>query len=126
MCYKCVDASGAAEVVKFSKIPADSGLREEFGLLEKLRHPNVLTVYRYFAVGDFRGYEMDMMVNGDLHEKIVRRGARPGRLTHRKLASCFHDMLSGLAYIHAHQILHRDIKPANILFDHGMRAVLGI
>ena len=125
VCYKSVDASGAAKVVKFSKVPADSAISDEFDLLEKLRHPNVLTVYRFFAAGDLRGYEMDTMVNGNLHEKIVRRGARPGRFTHRELASCFHDILSGLAYIHAHQILHRDIKPANILFDHGMRAVLG-
>ena len=31
LCYKCVDASGAAKVVKFSKVPSDSTIMDEFG-----------------------------------------------------------------------------------------------
>lgn len=125
MCYKCVDSSGATKVVKMSKDPAADTLEDEFKMLDKLRHPHIAKVYRFIAIGDARGYEMDIMANGDLHATIVRRGHRPGRFTHFELADWLHGILSGLSYMHAVHIMHRDIKPANILFDHGWRAILG-
>ena len=125
VCYKCVDSSGATKVLKVSKEQSDTSMKEEFTMLEMLRHPNVLQVYQYFSFGPWRAYEMDMMANGDLHEEIVRRGALPGQFTHSELAQWFSGILSGLSYMHAQNVLHRDIKPANILFDHGMRPILG-
>ena len=118
ICYKCVDGTGATKAVKISKDSVSDTLKDEFNLLEQLRHPNITTVYRYLAIGDARGYEMDMMANGDLHTTIIRRGNCPGQFTHVELAGWFRGILSGLSYMHAIYILHRDIKPPNILFDH--------
>ena len=48
VCYKCVDSSGATKVLKVSKEQSDTSMKEEFTMLEMLRHPNVLQVYQYF------------------------------------------------------------------------------
>ena len=125
ICFKCVDGSGASKAVKVSKDPTADAMEYEFNILDELRHPNITRVYRYLAIGDARGYEMDFMANGDLHTTIIRRGRCPGRLTHTELACWFNGVLSGLSYMHAMHILHRDVKPTNILFDKGWRAILG-
>ena len=33
------------------------------------------------------------------------------------LQSYMHQLLSGIAYCHAHRVLHRDLKPQNLLID---------
>ena len=69
----------------------------------------------------FPAYDMDL-------KSLLRlRAACPEDFPAEHRTSICKDVFSGLAYLHAGDILHRDIKPANIFvrFGYAARAVIG-
>ena len=69
----------------------------------------------------FPAYDMD------LKSLLKLRAACPEEFPAEHRTSICKDVFSGLAYLHAGDILHRDIKPANIFvrFSNAARAVIG-
>eukprot|EP00759_Apiculatamorpha_spiralis_P042041 PhF_6_TR40380/c1_g7_i2/m.60137 len=87
-------------------------VQEEYDILRRLRHSNVVAVHGIDVACDCAyiitewmpgGSLSDMMkkMNSPLHENLIRHYT--------------HNALSGLAFLHAHNVVHRDIKPGNML-----------
>jgi cyclin-dependent kinase 5 len=92
-----------------------SALRE-ISLLKQLKHPNVVSLYDVVhssgsLVLVFEYCDLDLKkyfdnVGGEIDAMTVR--------------SLMHQLLSGLAYCHANNVMHRDLKPQNLLINtHG-------
>lgn len=91
----------------------DEGLQtfsEEFARVSNLRHQNLLTSQHVDAWKGMPYLTMSYCAQGSLVKKI-------GKMSEQEIRKVLHDVASGLAYLHAHDVIHQDIKPDNILLD---------
>ncbi|KAI3693633.1 hypothetical protein L1987_76581 [Smallanthus sonchifolius] len=95
-------------------------LGQEVALLSRLRHPNIVQYYGSETVDDKLYIYLEYVSGGSIH-KILQEYGQLGEIAIR---SYTHQILSGLAYLHATNTVHRDIKGANILVDPNGRVKL--
>ncbi len=79
----------------------------------RIDHPNVLAPASWAADDDKVLFTMDLVRGGSLSHLVGDYGPLPPRL----VCVLLDQLLSGLAAVHAEDIVHRDIKPANVLLD---------
>lgn len=93
---------------------------DEAKLLGKMKHPNIVEVFRYFEALGTAYIVMELIEGGSLLDKIENNAITPKLLM--KLADAIAD---GLSYVHSQTfssddpssiLIHRDISPDNILF----------
>jgi serine/threonine protein kinase/Flp pilus assembly protein TadD len=94
--------------------------RDEAQTLVSFRHPNIVTVLRYFQANMTAYLVMDY-VEGESLEKILKRD---GPMPEERLRSLLGPLLDGLQNIHEAGFLHRDIKPDNIVVRESGAPVL--
>ncbi|GBG58900.1 hypothetical protein CBR_g24251 [Chara braunii] len=90
--------------------------RDELGLLQKLRHPNIVQFLGAVTQSLPLMLVTEYLPKGDLHDIIRRRGAMNAGTALRYAL----DIARGMAYLHQnrpHAIVHRDLKPRNLLQD---------
>jgi len=75
-----------------------------------LEHPNIAALRTALRVGDQFAMVMELVEGMDLEEKL-----RQGPIEARAAVDLVDQVLSALAFAHAHGVTHRDIKPANII-----------
>lgn len=95
----------------------------EVRLQKTLVHPNVVRCLDTCLDAQGKAYLVTEYVpDGSLDDAVEFFG---GRLPVDAAVALIDDVLAGLEYIHAQQVIHRDIKPPNILlrgsFDSGRR-----
>ena len=84
----------------------------EARLGEKLNHPNVVKEHENYILA------LEYASSGSLLDLLARTGNLPVDQVLRIAV----EMASGLAAIHALDVVHRDLKPSNILFDQNQQA----
>ena len=84
--------------------------RQEAETLVNFRHPNIVSVLRYFEANGTAYMVMDYEPGESLDAVIFRERI----LDEDKLLSILLPLLDGLALIHGKGFFHRDIKPENI------------
>jgi hypothetical protein len=123
--------------------------KNEFRSLAGLVHPNLVTLYELFAVGDQWFFTMELIDGISLLEFVrpggsvaevdttapVQRGVvsppRPvavvgagSRLDLERLRSSLRQLAAGVAALHRGGKLHRDLKPSNVLVTAHGRVVV--
>lgn len=84
----------------------------EAELLQKLDCPYVVHGHETFQEGTILYIVMEYCEGGDLHALISRR---QGQLfPEDQVADWFVQIVIGLSYLHAHNVIHRDLKTQNI------------
>ena len=106
-----IDRVGALKVMKRES----SGLDDEVRRLSSLRHDNIVD---YLDSGVVDGSDDYFLVMEKCDESLADRLRRSPMDDHEAEALA-RNILSGLAYLHEHNVVHRDIKPANVLFAGG-------
>ncbi|KAH8739118.1 protein kinase [Cryptosporidium ryanae] len=86
-------------------------LLEEVVILQKLRHPNIVSLVDYSDSGDIFFLVMDLIEGGELFYKIVESGS----LSEQSARYIMKQIVDSLVYMHKKDIIHRDLKPENIL-----------
>ena len=69
---------------------------------------------------------LEYVPNGELFDYILKKG----RLQEDEARKFFRQLVTGISYMHSHNICHRDIKPENLLLDKdisdfGLSAFIG-
>ena len=94
--------------------------RAEAQTLVNFRHPNIVTVYRYFETHG-SGYLVMEYVEGRTLAELVRPDKA---LDEGEIHEILDPLLDGLKAVHDKGFLHRDIKPANIFIREDGSPVL--
>ncbi|KKD09667.1 protein kinase domain-containing protein [Streptomyces sp. WM6386] len=79
----------------------------------RIDHPHVLAPASWAADDDKVLFTMDLVAGGSLAHLIGDYGPLPPSL----VCTLLDQLLSGLAAVHAEDVVHRDIKPANVLLE---------
>jgi len=119
--YLGMSDCGSLVAVKRMEIAPEKNaqLRNEVKLLSKFQNPSIVAYLGSAVVGPHVLVVMEyaptsvakLLANfGKLSEPCVRRYGR--------------DILHGLRYLHAHNVIHRDIKPQNVLIGQSGRCKL--
>lgn len=82
---------------------------QEYELISKIRHPNVVRIFDLGIADDHAYIAMEYFARGDLRGRIAK-GIEP-RLALQYLAQ----MAAALQVVHEVGVLHRDLKPGNIM-----------
>jgi eukaryotic-like serine/threonine-protein kinase len=98
-----------------------SRFEREIGILEKLRHPNIIEVYGGGEVGGRLFYAMELVNAGTVKDLLIRFGTLPWT----EVATITRQVCSALQYAHNHGIIHRDLKPANLFLTREGHVKLG-
>ena len=91
-------------------------LEQEIEILRPLSHPNIVHFYGCKREGSHLLIFIEYCAGGSLLATLNTFGP----LSEAVLRSYAAQLLDGLEYLHANNIMHRDIKCANILVDHGV------
>lgn len=88
-------------------------LRTEVELLKTLDHPNIMKLYEFYEDTTFWYIVTEVYSGGELFDEILKRK----RFNEVDAAIIIKQILSGITYMHKHNVVHRDLKPENILLE---------
>ena len=91
---------------------------QEYELIAKIDHPNIVRIYDLGIADDHAFIAMEHCAKGSLKRRI-KTGLEPERAF-----SLMQQIASALAELHEAGILHRDLKPTNIMFRQDDSLVL--
>ena len=91
----------------------DDNLRckREMDILKKMHHVNVVRTYEIISTDTTYYIFMDFCAKGELFNYIVVKQ----RLSTKKSAFFYYQLINGIEYIHKKGVCHRDLKPENLL-----------
>ena len=101
----------AMKQITKTKIPDMGKFQTEIKLLSMLDHPNIVRLFEVIEDDKYYNLLEELCTGGEL---LTR--AQKTQLKEKEIAKIFHQIMSGVAYIHGMGIVHRDLKLENILF----------
>jgi len=103
--------------IKRKSIPR---FQQEFRVLSKLQHENIVKVHKYGMFGEMHYYAMELVDGIDMR-KFIKTNLNVHEILcgdkdkQEQFIRILEQICSALNYIHNMNIIHRDIKPSNIL-----------
>ncbi|CAG9783770.1 unnamed protein product [Diatraea saccharalis] len=93
-------------------------VRQEVTIHSRLKHPAILELYTFFEDAHYVYLVLELAHNGELakHFKLGTRG-----LSEKAAADIFKQVLSGVLYLHTHNIIHRDLSLNNLLLTRDLK-----
>ena len=88
-------------------------LPREIEIMKQAKHPNLIRLYELFQIGNKLYFTLEWGGHGDLLQYIRLRGSLP----EPEARTFFHDLCTGVNYMHQNNMIHRDLKCENILLS---------
>lgn len=86
-------------------------LINEFELLRRLDHPNIIKLYEMYDADDCIYVVTELCEGGNLLDHVTSNKSMP----EEDVRGVMRQLLGAVRYMHDHSILHRDIKLENIV-----------
>uniref|UniRef100_F6X3P4 Protein kinase domain-containing protein n=2 Tax=Ciona intestinalis TaxID=7719 RepID=F6X3P4_CIOIN len=94
---------------------AKRGLEKEAKILQRMKHPHIVTFYGVTSLFEKECLVMEFMEGGNLNELLMSKIV----LSWTSRLRLLHELISAISYLHNHDrkraFIHGDIKPQNIL-----------
>lgn len=121
-----IKAFHKSRLSKLRVAPSETAMTDvlrEVSIMKKLDHPNIVNLVEVIDDPDTDNFYMVMeYVEG---RWICEGSGPPGGIGEATARRYFRDVVSGLTYLHSHNIVHGDIKPENLLVDSNGRVKIG-
>ncbi|XP_020599209.1 serine/threonine-protein kinase GRIK2-like [Phalaenopsis equestris] len=105
-----------SHLLKLRVAPSETAMNDvlrEVSIMKMLSHPNIVNLLE--VINDPLSDHFYMVLEY-VEGKLVCEGSGPeGRIGESKSRRYLRDVVAGLLYLHAHNIVHGDIKPDNLL-----------
>ncbi|CAH8478833.1 unnamed protein product [Heterobilharzia americana] len=92
-------------------------VRREVEIHSRLKHPSILELYTCFEDANYVYLVLEICHNGELQTYIRQNGP----VTEDTARHYLKQLISGLVYLHSHNIIHRDLTLANLLLTKDMK-----
>ncbi len=92
--------------------------------LARLKHPHVVSIYRYGQLDELLYVAMEYIEGTDLQKLLAAYHDRGELLPPAEVGRLIRQVCQALDYIHSQNIIHRDVKPSNIMLDRQGQAVV--
>ena len=99
------------EKTKISSVEDKERINREITVLKKVNHLNIVKLYQVVET-KFIIYLIQEYIQG---KEFIEYLTKKGKLKESDACKFFHQIISGLEYLHQCGIAHRDFKPENIL-----------
>jgi serine/threonine protein kinase len=80
-------------------------------IMMSVSHPNVVNTYDIFDSRSVLHLVLEFMAGGELFDIVADKG----HLSEQQASQVVRDIITGVGYLHASDVVHCDIKPENIL-----------
>ena len=111
--FKPTNGEYAIKIINKNKLKQkmENSIFREIEIISKLKHPNIIKVFK--IVEDQENYYiiMEFCQKGELFDYIVKNQ----NLSENEASIFFYQLINGVEYIHSQNIVHRDLKPENLL-----------
>jgi serine/threonine protein kinase len=91
----------------------ESYIQREIVISCKLKHPNIINTFDYINTSTTHALVSEFAKNGELFDMIVKCK----QLSEDVARNYFKQLIAGVSYMHANNVVHRDLKPENIVID---------
>ncbi|KAJ3128586.1 hypothetical protein HK098_004012 [Nowakowskiella sp. JEL0407] len=88
-------------------------LMREISILQSVSHPFIVKLIEVVETDQYIGMVLEYASGGELFEYILAHR----HLKERDASRFFAQLISGVHYLHSHNIVHRDLKLENLLLD---------
>ena len=112
----------ALKIIDLSRLPAGSEAEvlREGQLMARVRHRNVVTIFRAQRIGNEIGLAMELVRGRTLAEMVHQAGP----LKVREVLHIGSELCDALDAVHREGLVHRDVKASNVMKDRDGRIVL--
>lgn len=97
-----------------------SKFAQEAKNLQKLEHPNIVSIIDFFSENNTYYYAMDYLCGGNLDSLIEKESSVREEIAQRYIGQ----IGRALSYMHSNKMLHLDLKPANVMLNADDEAVV--
>lgn len=90
-------------------------LQREIRILKELSHDRIVNLHSVFQTADWCYLITELVGGGELFDLICSLSAKGQALSEAEAKHIFGQLLEGVGYMHANNVIHRDLKPENVL-----------
>ncbi len=107
--------------IKVDDDDLDKFLPREIDILQRVSHPNIISLYQIIDTDRHCFFALEMAENGDFIDYLNSRES----LLEEEARFVFKQMCEAISYCHSLDIAHRDLKLENIFLDKEMNVKIG-